>query len=104
MFIVINGNTLEISQDGVNNLQIVDMDNVREITPIFNDFNLAKDPSMIDQRNQYGGLPAMTAICLTMDQGDNLTIELQKVSNQATWNLGTQAALNQAVTDLKALI
>lgn len=44
----------------------------------------------------------ITMICITMNDGSEQLIELQDVANQPTWNTGTLAALNQAVSDINA--
>lgn len=46
--------------------------------------------------------PTMTVIDIRMADGNHMQIELQNVANQATWNLGTLAALNQAIADIQA--
>lgn len=46
----------------------------------------------------------MTVLQIELTSGRYFTIELQEVSNQATWNLGTMAALQQAINDISALI
>jgi len=44
----------------------------------------------------------MTVICIKMANGTKFDVELQSVTNQATWNLGTLAALNNAVAAINA--
>jgi hypothetical protein len=44
----------------------------------------------------------MTVIQVQMNDGSRMAIELQNVANQATWNLGTLAALNAAITAINA--
>lgn len=46
--------------------------------------------------------PTMTIITLELENEKKFDIELQDVTNQATWNLGTLAALQQAVADIRA--
>jgi hypothetical protein len=44
----------------------------------------------------------MTVVQFNLSDGSRLNIELQEVSNQATWNLGTQAALQTALAAINA--
>lgn len=44
----------------------------------------------------------MTIVNVTMADQSIYQVELQDVTNQATWNLGTLAALQQAVADIQA--
>lgn len=44
----------------------------------------------------------ITIICIKMNDGSEVMIELQDVDNQPTWNDGTLAAQNQAVSDINA--
>jgi hypothetical protein len=44
----------------------------------------------------------MTVLQINLADGSRFNIELQEVSNQATWNLGTQAALQTAMADINA--
>lgn len=44
----------------------------------------------------------MTVLDIVLDDGRRVNIELQEVSNKATWNLGTLAALQTAVADILA--
>lgn len=46
--------------------------------------------------------PTMTVITVVMENNDIFRIELQDVTNQATWNLGTEASLNAAVAAINA--
>lgn len=45
--------------------------------------------------------PTLTKLRLTMVDGTTINIELQKVTNQATWNTGTEAGLNAAISDIQ---
>lgn len=44
----------------------------------------------------------ITSIQVQMQDGSRMAIELQDVANQATWNTGTLAALNQAIADINS--
>jgi hypothetical protein len=46
--------------------------------------------------------PTLTRLTITMNDGSEFNVELQNVVDQVTWNLGTQAALNTAITDINA--
>lgn len=47
------------------------------------------------------GYPTMTILSIDMVGSDNdFKVELQNVTNKATWNTGTQAAAQQAVNDI----
>jgi hypothetical protein len=43
----------------------------------------------------------MTMLCLRLSNGVEQRIELQEVSNQATWNTGLLTGLQQAVADIQ---
>ena len=43
-----------------------------------------------------------TILNVMMDHGRDFKMELQRVANQPTWNLGTNAALNVAISDINA--
>lgn len=46
----------------------------------------------------------MTVVQIESTDGSKMNIELQDVSNQATWNLGTLAALKAAIADINAFL
>ena len=46
--------------------------------------------------------PVMTIICVILQNDIKFDIELQDVTNQATWNTGTLAAQQQAIADINA--
>lgn len=46
--------------------------------------------------------PTMTIIEVLMHDGRRFNIELQEITNQATWNLGTLAAQQAAINDINA--
>ena len=46
----------------------------------------------------------VTKIRFNLVDGTNFNVELQSVSNQNTWNLGTQAAINTAIGDLNTIL
>jgi len=46
--------------------------------------------------------PTMTVLQVNIADGSRLNIELQEVSNQVTWNLGTKAALQAAIAAINA--
>ena len=48
-----------------------------------------------------GKYPSITKLRLGMVDGTAIDIELQEVSNQATWNTGTQFALDTAIADIQ---
>ena len=76
---------------------------IEQVTGIFYDYNVP-DPAAESQQETY---PYPTKTVLVMESSDGtkkLSIELQSVTNQPTWNLGTRAALNAAVAAIKALI
>lgn len=45
---------------------------------------------------------SMTVIEVVLDDGRRFNIELQDITNQATWNLGTLAAQQAAINDINA--
>ena len=48
--------------------------------------------------------PTMTVLTITMNDGKSMSIELQQVSNQATWKTGTLAGLQAAITAINAFL
>lgn len=46
--------------------------------------------------------PTQTILFIQMDHGVDFKVELQRVANQATWNTGTAAAADVAVSDINA--
>lgn len=58
----------------------------------------------IDKANWKYRFDTITIIEIGLSDGRYLPLELQEITNQATWNLGTLAALNQAITDINAVI
>ena len=48
--------------------------------------------------------PVVTKIRFDMADGTSFSVEMQEVENQATWNLGTKAALNVALDDLQTFL
>ena len=46
----------------------------------------------------------MTKVIIESHDGKRLELELQNITNQATWSLGTREALNTAMTDINALL
>lgn len=46
--------------------------------------------------------PTMTLVTITMEDGSKELIELQQITNQATWNRGTLSDLNTAVAAIIA--
>ena len=48
--------------------------------------------------------PVVTKIRFNMVDGTSFDIEMQEVSNQPLWNLGTKVALNKALDDLQTFL
>jgi len=46
----------------------------------------------------------VTKIRFNLVDGGNFNVELQRVFNQPTWNLGTQDAINTAMGDLNTIL
>ncbi len=46
----------------------------------------------------------ITKVRFNLVTGDSFDVELQEVSNQPTWNLGTKVALDQAMQDLNTIL
>lgn len=61
------------------------------------------DPLSLTEQNEWiYPYDVMTIINVTMADQSRLELELQECTNQATWNLGTLAALNAAMSDINA--
>lgn len=59
------------------------------------------EPASFDEEWSYR-YKTITTICIAINDGSELLIELQDVANKVTWNTGTLAAQNQAVADINA--
>lgn len=64
--------------------------------------------NIVDVKGTYQATPSlykkavMTKVRLNLVDGRYVDIELQDVTNQAGWNLATQAAVNTAVADIQS--
>lgn len=81
---------------GVNNVETLIKANIINITPVFQIIPLEHPLQQVYE------FPTMTKVVIEFNDGKKFDMELQKVTNQPAWNLGTQAALNQAITDIQA--
>jgi len=79
---------------------------ISDIQGIFFDYSTVEANESGDQFKETYPFPTMTQIIIeTMDgESTRQKFELQSCTNQATWNGGTQADLQQALTDLIALL
>jgi len=77
--------------------------NISQVTPIFYDYTLAETATKDTQQATYP-YPRKTVLVLETIDGKKLSLELQSITNQPTWNLGTQAALQTAAAAINALL
>jgi hypothetical protein len=77
--------------------------NISQVTPIFYDYTLAEAATKDTQQATYP-YPTKTVLILETIDGKKLSLELQSITNQAAWSLGTQAALQAAAAAINALL
>jgi hypothetical protein len=84
-----------------NSPELLLKDQIVSVFPCFNE-----RPAPTAYADNSGGwgyrFNTMTHITFTLADGSKVELELQEVTNQPTWNLGTQTALNNAMTDINA--
>jgi len=86
-----------------NVITTIPVDNIVSVIPIFYDYTLAETDTKQSQQDTYP-YPRKTVLVINLVDGSNLKLELQSITNQATWNLGTQAALQTAAAAINALL
>lgn len=98
--VTLSTNRIEIVRDAAaNNIaEIIPLSAIVDVSGVFN----AKPVSATPEEWAYP-YTNMTQLCIHLKDHRYVYLELQEVSNKATWNLGTKAALQQAITDIKAL-
>jgi hypothetical protein len=92
-------NTLDVTRDPVAS-NIKDSIAKLKITHVGGVYN-AKPASATQEEWAYP-YAVMTILHVERQGGEPLKIELQDVSNQATWSTGQQTGLQQAITDINA--
>ena len=80
-----------------NPTEIITKHEIVSVSPVYN----AK-PVVNDDNEWIYPFDKMTIINVELSNQSRLELELQLCTNQATWNLGTLAALNQAIADINA--
>lgn len=98
--LTLGANTMEITPQPIASFP-TELINKKEIVAVYPVFN--KKPVSVDEAKWWiYPYNNMTVIDIQLSNGNKLNIELQDITNQPTWNLGTLAALNAAVTAIKA--
>lgn len=99
--VTVGASTIKVEPDPVGSFTptILANSNITGVNGVFNQKPLTAQPG--EWAYKYN---TMTILEIHIDDGRVERLELQEVSNQPTWNLGTQAALNQAVADIQAVL
>lgn len=97
--VVLNTNTLDVTRDPVAS-NVVNSLNRLKITNVSGIYN-AKPASATQEEWAYP-YSQMTILQVERQGGETLKIELQDISNQATWSTGLQSGLQQAISDINA--
>jgi hypothetical protein len=81
---------MEITREPVanNSPELISKNAIVGVVPVFDD-------EAINYR-----FDVMTVIRICLDNGDNFDVELQEVTNQATWNGGSKMDLDNAIDDI----
>lgn len=90
-----------IASNAVNTIPV---DKIVSVTPIFFDYTLVENNDSGTQFKETYPYPRMTKLVMELMDGSKLEWELQSITNQATWNLGTFAALQTAAAAINALL
>jgi hypothetical protein len=100
--VVLGATAMEITRKPVasNNTELIPKAAISAVYPV--KINSKASWSSDDQAKWPYRFPVMTIICLELVDGSRQELELQEVENQATWNLGTLAAQQQAIDDINA--
>lgn len=100
--ITLSALTIKIERDPiVNNIpEIISNRDIAHVSGVFN-----QKPITAQEGEWAYPYDTMTMLQIQFrDLPRYFSIELQNVSNKPTWNLGTQAALKQAILDIQAVI
>lgn len=82
---------------GQTNPELFNRVNIIDVSGVYN-----TKPATATQEEWAYPYASMTILSVNLKSGHHFKIELQDVSNQATWSTGTQAGLNQAIADIQA--
>lgn len=102
--ITLGANTMSIEREPIaNNVpEIIAYSQIVSVAPV--QFHSKANVALVDQVNWRYRFDTMTIIVINLADGTHVPIELQEVTNQATWNLGTQAAQTNAITAINAVL
>lgn len=97
--LVLGATGIEITPEPLvsNPTEIITKHEIVSVNPVYN----AK-PTVNDENEWIYPFSKMTIVNVELSNQRRLELELQLCTNQATWNLGTLAALDQAITDINA--
>lgn len=101
--VTLGATTLQVVRDpaATNVMEVYSKTNIVAVVPVFNQRPMS--PPVSDQEWDYP-YPTMTIINIYVlgMQHAPIRLELQDVSNQATWNTGLLTGIQQALTDIAA--
>jgi hypothetical protein len=97
--ITLQPNTMDVLPSPGLVLDPLPRENVAAINGVFN-----QKPLSATQEEWAYPFPTMTILVIKMKDGRDFSVELQDVTNQATWSTGLKSGLNQAIADIKAWI
>ena len=92
MQIIVNTNNIIISSDGTTPDRVIEKASIASITGVF--LNMVNNPS-VGLNNQI-----QENVEITLDSGEKIALNLNKVDNQPTWK-GSQAAMNIGINAMK---
>ena len=92
MQIIVNTNNIIISSDGTTPDRVIEKASIASITGVF--LNMVNNPS-VGLNNQI-----QENVEITLDSGEKIAFNMNKVSNQPTW-IGSQSAMNVGINAMK---
>lgn len=102
--ITLGANTMLIEREPIaNNVpEVIKYGQITGVYPV--SYQAKTNVPAVDQVNWRYRFDSMTIIVICLADGNSIPIELQEVTNQATWNLGTQAAQTNAINAINAVL
>lgn len=102
--VTLGANSMTIEREPIaNNVpEVIAYADIVSVVPV--SFQSQASIPAVDQENWKYRFPTMTEIAINLSNGDTVNLELQEITNQGTWNLGTQAAQATAVAAINAVL
>lgn len=94
MLITFTANSIQFTDNAGNNVLHIQKSQVVNVTGVF---------TPVPNTENYP-FANVTEVSLALAHGGEQKFELQRVTNQPTWNGGSQADLNQAISDIQAAL